>query len=57
MQRILKRPDPYSDESLRGYLARLASVNKVTTMELYKEMGLKTGKHQMNGLWCKNLKR
>jgi hypothetical protein len=47
-RRILKRPDPYLDESLRGYLARLASVNNITTMELYKEMGLKSGKHQMN---------
>ncbi|MDR6885418.1 TniQ family protein [Bacillus sp. 3255] len=48
MLRILRRPDPNLDESLRGYLARLASVNNITTMELYKELGLNSGRHQMN---------
>lgn len=43
-------PDPFTDESLRGYLARLAAENGISIMRFYKEMCLNSGKHLINYL-------
>lgn len=40
---LLRRPVPYSDESLRGYLIRLAQVNHTSPRKLYKLSSLFAG--------------
>jgi hypothetical protein len=45
---LLQRPYPFPDESLKGYIARLAVLNMVPIIELYREVQLTSGKHPAN---------
>lgn len=42
-EHLRKRPDPFPDESIRGYMIRLAKLNKTTPRSIYQKASLMTG--------------